>query len=63
MAEFERFEDDVEDEKIITNDDLMCKDCKHRLTTSSGSCVKFSIKPLRVFTKKECEYYQKDLEI
>lgn len=45
--------------EIIETEDMMCKDCVHRLEPS-GVCKKYSSKPLKVFDKNECDYYEQE---
>lgn len=43
----------------ISNDDMVCKDCKHKLDDSvmrgnASKCKRFDIKPVRVFLGGNC---------
>ena len=50
----------------ITNNDLICKDCRYCLDDSkqfgnTSRCEKFSLKPNEVWDKHTCRKYKKKL--
>ena len=50
----------------ITNQDLVCKDCKSRFDDrikfgNTSACKKYDIKPNAVLLGKSCEEYEKEV--
>lgn len=50
---------------LITNDDLVCKDCKSKyedkdMPCNTSKCKKFEIKPDEVLDGGKCNEYEKD---
>ncbi len=47
--------------RIISLEELICKDCKHRLLRPTIKCKKYESKPAAVF-KGKCSEYEKEKE-
>lgn len=61
--EFERFKNEKSlGGEIVTTNDMICKDCKHREDKSS-MCKKYSVKPLKVFKDGECDFYERESKV
>lgn len=50
---------------LVTNDDLVCKDCRHRfedkgIPSNTSKCAKYERKPNEVFDRGECIKYDKE---
>ena len=50
----------------ITNQDLVCKDCKSRFDDrvkfgNTSACKKYDLKPNQVLLGKSCEKYEKEV--
>lgn len=55
----ERFTSQPGEMRLITNDDMVCKDCVYALE-KSAICQKYKgCKPLKVIDGNPCEYYKK----
>lgn len=60
----EKFKKDDLKFGLITNDDLVCKDCKNKyedkdMPCNTSKCVKFEIKPDEVLDGGECIEYDR----
>lgn len=60
----EKFKKDELSFGLITNDDLVCKDCKNKyedksMPCNTSKCVKFEIKPDEVLDGGECIEYDR----
>lgn len=61
----EKFKKDKVKFDLITNDDLVCKDCKSKyedkdMPCNTSKCKKFEIKPDEVLDGGKCNEYEKD---
>ena len=61
----EKFRKDEVKFDLITNDDLVCKDCKSKyedkdMPCNTSKCKKFEIKPDEVLDGGKCNEYEKD---
>lgn len=59
----EKFEKDKLKFNLITNNDLVCKDCISRyedkdMPCNTSKCAKFSIKPFKVLDGGKCNEYE-----
>ena len=61
----EKFQKDKLKFSLITNDDLVCKDCRNRfedkeMPCNTSKCTKYKMKPDEVFDGGECNEYSKE---
>lgn len=60
-----KFKKDKLSFELITNNDLVCKDCRYRfkdeeMPSNTSKCVKYEIKPDEVLDGGECIKYDKE---
>ena len=61
--EFERFKNEKSlGGEVVTTDNMICKDCKHRENKSS-MCKKYPTKPLKVFKDGRCDFYERENKV
>lgn len=61
----EKFKNDELNFNLVTNDDLVCNDCRNRyddkdMPCNTSKCAKFEIKPDEVLDGGECIEYDKE---
>lgn len=61
----EKFKKDELKFGLITNDDLVCRDCRNRfkdegMPCNTSKCAKYEVKPDKVFDGGECDEYIKE---
>ena len=62
----EKFQKDKLSFELVTNDDLVCKDCRNRfndedMPCNTSRCAKYEVKPDEVLDGGECNEYEKDI--
>lgn len=62
---YEKFQNDKLSFERITNDDLVCKDCRNRfndeeMPCNTSKCAKFEVKPDEVLDGGDCTEYDKE---
>ena len=56
-----KWSDDKLGFQTITNEDLVCKDCKSAIKNGpTGKCEKFDVKPNKVLLGGECNEYENE---
>lgn len=60
-----KFKKDKLSFELVTNDDLVCKDCMNRfkdegMPCNTSKCAKYEVKPDEVLDGGECNEYEKD---
>lgn len=61
----EKFKKDELKFGLITNDDLVCRDCRNRfkdegMPCNTSKCAKYEVKPDKVLDGGECDEYIKE---
>ena len=61
----EKFQKDKLKFSLITNDNLVCKDCRNRfedkgMTCNTSKCAKYKMKPDEVLDGGKCNEYDKE---
>lgn len=61
----EKFQNDNLSFGLITNDDLVCRDCRNRykdegMPCNTSVCEKYEIKPDKVLDGGDCNEYEKE---
>ena len=61
----EKFQKDKLSFDLVTNDDLVCKDCRNRfkdegMPCNTSKCAKYEVKPDEVLDGGECIEYNKE---
>lgn len=62
---YEKFQNDKLSFERITNDDLVCRDCRNRfkdeeMPCNTSKCAKFEVKPDEVLDGGDCTEYDKE---